>query len=1192
MRAELAALDPQSAPEALTSSHAPYLIGVRHHSAALAAVMPALLEAFAPTHVLIELPANLGAWLPWLGAPDLRAPVALSAACGEGVVFHPFADFSPELVAIRWACARGVFVEAIDRPVGAGDDTEPGGTKLGDDTDTEDTRSGRLIARLPHGDDDLWETLIESRVPAPPEALRRAALAFGWLLRADTLHAGGISREDTAREGYMRACVRRALEAPDARVCAIVGAFHANALLETPVLEVPPPLDVALRERNDVASHAASDVASNATTAPTTDAPMLDVAPPALGALVPYDFELLDARSGYPAGILDPALAQHAVERFSKGESLASVLPTLLVEIARELRQAGHAASFADVREATRVALDLASLRGRGGPARRELLEAITSTMTQGEPEGRGRVVARALGSVLIGHRRGALPRGAPRSGLAVAIEAELAELGMPGPDDTVGKDLTLDPHRSALDRRRSILLGRLAACDVPYAELRGGGQAGARGAVETLTTRVRLRFTPECAARIELAAIFGATSRSAAIGCLRRALVRLTENDAHVAAGWLELLRSALAADLRALVEDLFARRHELFVASAGLAELHQGIALCARLQSGQVATFESDALPLADVREDFVRAALASLEGLVGSERDDDVRALAELLTILDERDRLSLHHALDRFADEGSPLMRGAGHAARASIASSDAEVALFFETFASWFEHGLDSDADAARFRAGLLRGALLADGGRFEGDPRFVTAILEGLDRFDDARFLARLPSLRAGFDVLSTAARRRLLEVLGAPLTLLELPSDGLASFARADRAGRAAIEALHLGNVMERFVSAIGSTAGVASESATVGTTPHTIRLLDRVRLVLGRVPDHAPPQVVCYARALDHLYGAGEGEGSREDAGTGSAWPTAREWADELSALFDERVREEVLGRAAEKGDSSVLGLLDPEHVAPSIALLEQILSLRGGLPESELEPLRRLARRVVDALVRELARSLRPALAGLATPRPTRRAVGPLDLARTVRASLETAHEHEGVLRLAPRRFLFRTRARRSLDWRVVIVVDVSGSMEASVIHAAMMASILAGLPAVTTHFVTVSDRVVDLSEHVGDPLELLLSVKIGGGTILSKGLRRARELLRVPSRTIVVLVSDFEEGDSVSALVAEARALVDAGAKVLGLAALDERRAPRYHRAIARQLVDVGMPIAALSPLELAGWVGDVMRGDLR
>jgi len=771
LAAKLGALDPHAAPEALTSSRAPFLVGVRHHSAALAAAMPSLLDAFAPTRLLVELPADLGPWLRWLGAPDLRAPVALSAASGDGVVFVPFADFSPELVAIRWAFAHGVPVEAIDRPVGA--------AEL-DDADVP--RSGRLLARLPgeaRGADDLWDTLIESRAPAAPESIRRAALAFGWLLRADALLCGGISQEDSAREGYVRACVQRALAVPDARVCAIVGAFHANALLETPVTEAAPISDVPLLE-------------------PTTRPPTSDDARPPIGALVPYDFELFDARSGYPAGILDPALAQHAVERFSVGEGLDAVLPTLLVEIARGLRERGHVASFADVREASRLALDLAALRGRQGPGRRELLEAITTTMAQGEPEGRGRVIARALADVLVGHRRGALPHGAPRTGLSVATEVELRELGLPGPEETRGRDFTLDPRRSGLDRRRAVFLGRLAACDVPYAELRSGDPAGARGAVETLTTRVRLRFSPECAARLELAAMFGATPKSAAEGCLRRALVRLVEEDTQVAAGWLALVRSAVAADLAALFDELLARRHALFVAYASVAELYEGIALCARLQAGQVASFDADAFvgSLAEVHEELVRAALGALEGIVGSEKDEDVRALAELLTILDTHDSLALRHALDRFAREGSPTMQGAGHASRALVTN---DPAPFFATFSSWFEHGLDDDVDAARFRAGAIRGALLADGGRSEGDPRFLEAILEGLDRLDDVRFLARLPSLRAGFSVLSTAARRRFLEALGAPRATLELPSEELASFARADRAGRAAIDALAL---------------------------------------------------------------------------------------------------------------------------------------------------------------------------------------------------------------------------------------------------------------------------------------------------------------------------------------------------------------------------------------------------------
>jgi Mg-chelatase subunit ChlD len=242
-----------------------------------------------------------------------------------------------------------------------------------------------------------------------------------------------------------------------------------------------------------------------------------------------------------------------------------------------------------------------------------------------------------------------------------------------------------------------------------------------------------------------------------------------------------------------------------------------------------------------------------------------------------------------------------------------------------------------------------------------------------------------------------------------------------------------------------------------------------------------------------------------------------------------------------------------------------------------------------LKRLSRRITEALVKELATRAMPALVGLGTPRSTRRTSGQLDLRRTIRQNLGTAYPSAEGPKLAPKSFAFRARTKKSLDWRIVLVVDVSGSMEPSVIHSAIMAGILGGLPAISTHFLAVNDRVVDLTEAAPDPLELLLSVAIGGGTLLAKGLRHARSLLTVPSRSIVVLVSDFEEGGSVGELVSEVRALRDSGAVLLGLAALGENHAPRYHRAIAAQLVEAGMPIAALSPVELASWVGERIRG---
>jgi len=358
-----------------------------------------------------------------------------------------------------------------------------------------------------------------------------------------------------------------------------------------------------------------------------------------------------------------------------------------------------------------------------------------------------------------------------------------------------------------------------------------------------------------------------------------------------------------------------------------------------------------------------------------------------------------------------------------------------------------------------------------------------------------------------------------------------------------------------------------------------------------DRWRLILGSEREQLGNGLGLRAgAALDELYGEGQGEGSNTRVG-GSAAPSlsVREWASELDDLFGTQVKHQVLGRAAARGRADALSELSPEQITPSVELLQQLLALKGDLSEARLRRLRRLVSHVVDALVRELAVRMRPALVGSILSRPTRRKGGPLDLRRTVAANLRSVRfRADGSPQLAPDRLVFKTRARRSLDWRIILVVDVSGSMEPSVIYAALMAAILSGLPAVRINFVAFADDVVDLSERVDDPLGLLLEVTVGGGTDIARGLRYARQLIDVPTRTLVMLVSDFEEGGPLPALLAEVRAIAESGARPLGLAALDERGAPRYTQAVAEQVAAAGMPVAALAPLQLAAWIGEQIR----
>jgi Mg-chelatase subunit ChlD len=245
--------------------------------------------------------------------------------------------------------------------------------------------------------------------------------------------------------------------------------------------------------------------------------------------------------------------------------------------------------------------------------------------------------------------------------------------------------------------------------------------------------------------------------------------------------------------------------------------------------------------------------------------------------------------------------------------------------------------------------------------------------------------------------------------------------------------------------------------------------------------------------------------------------------------------------------------------------------------------------LARLRPLVARLVVELTARLANRLRPALVGLTTARPTRRRTGTIDLGATIRANLRSARrEPDGRVLVVPERLRYRERARRSVDWRLVLVTDVSGSMEASTVWAALTSAVLSGLPAVTTHFLAFAEDVIDLSEHAHDPLALLLEVRVGGGTNIAGALRHARSLTSVPARTMVVVVSDFEEGHPLPGLLDEVRAVAESGCRLLGCASIDDQARPRYAVGVAERLVAAGMPVAALSPLALARWVADQVR----
>lgn len=198
---------------------------------------------------------------------------------------------------------------------------------------------------------------------------------------------------------------------------------------------------------------------------------------------------------------------------------------------------------------------------------------------------------------------------------------------------------------------------------------------------------------------------------------------------------------------------------------------------------------------------------------------------------------------------------------------------------------------------------------------------------------------------------------------------------------------------------------------------------------------------------------------------------------------------------------------------------------------------------------------------------------------------DWRRTVAANLKHVDPDTGRMLIEDVRFTARRRSH--LHWEVIVLVDQSGSMADSLLHAAVSASILTALPGVGVRLVLFDTSLVDLSHLASDPVEVLLTAQLGGGTDIAAALHYAETLVSHPTRTVVALISDFDEGGSVSQLIAATRRLAGSGVRLLGLASLADDGEVWFNRSVADALAQAGMKIAAMTPDRFADWLAEVM-----
>jgi len=367
----------------------------------------------------------------------------------------------------------------------------------------------------------------------------------------------------------------------------------------------------------------------------------------------------------------------------------------------------------------------------------------------------------------------------------------------------------------------------------------------------------------------------------------------------------------------------------------------------------------------------------------------------------------------------------------------------------------------------------------------------------------------------------------------------------------------------------------------------------------LARWRLVLGK---YARDQINVgmsveqerIENALDFLYSReykGRGVRDAEDLTgerTGTLDPTqltVPRWLSEVRDLFPKETVALIEKHALDRygltelvTDSEILRRLEP-----SFDLLKVLLTFRGQLQGEVLNEARRVIRTVVEEIKQRLVTEIHRAFAGRRNrfQHSNLKIAQNLDWRGTIRKNLKNFDTRRK--QIAVEQVLFFSRIQRRLPWRIILCVDQSGSMVTSVIYSAVMAGILSGLPLIDVKLVVFDTSIVDLSGHVEDPVELLMSVQLGGGTNIGQAMQYCEQLVEDPHRTIVVLISDFEEGAPPRPLLASCKRFREGGVKLLGLAALDETASASYDVHMAEMLAAEGMDIAALTPKRLAEWL---------
>lgn len=369
----------------------------------------------------------------------------------------------------------------------------------------------------------------------------------------------------------------------------------------------------------------------------------------------------------------------------------------------------------------------------------------------------------------------------------------------------------------------------------------------------------------------------------------------------------------------------------------------------------------------------------------------------------------------------------------------------------------------------------------------------------------------------------------------------------------------------------------------------------------LNKWRLILGKYSEGnmgLNPNYAEMDEVLEFLYSReySEEQGIRKDeegngkmGGRGASQLTVPQWIGKVRKLFPKETVEIMQKQAISKYNLTEL-LTDEKilkEMQPDMELLKNILMFKDMMNPQVLRTAKGIIEEVVKEIEEKLRKEIVEAFSGKKNPYKSSsvKTMRNFDFKKTIRKNLKNYSKELGTI--IPKNVYFSSRIKKQNEYSIIIVVDQSGSMVSSVIYSAVMAGIFSSLSSIDTKLIVFDTSVVDLSDYVSSPVETLLSVQLGGGTDISRALDYAITKISQPSKTIVVLVSDLYDGYDYRQMYTRVHEIVESGAKMFVLPALDFDAHGSYDKNAAIKMASLGADVAAITPKELAQWIAKVV-----